>query len=170
MRVQAFYSVSPMSRHCTMLGIVLLAACVYEYRGVWWIALLSVVFLGLLPKSLELNPLPTYDAQMDAQIQTVSTALEKAMESNDSDDPWEYPLAYAFGEDVFHGYLYAVPAGMGIQFDRRSYLRKSENPIYSKYVMVGHDTETEERLLTEGWQELVSTEDLVVYERPDDVQ
>ena len=166
----AFYSVSPMSRHCTMLGIVLLAACVYEYRGVWWIALLSVVFLGLLPKSLELNPLPTYDAQMDAQIQTVSTALEKAMESNDSDDPWEYTLAYAFGEDVFHGYLYAVPAGMGIQFDRRSYLRKSENPIYSKYVMVGHDTETEDRLLTEGWQELVSTEDLVVYERPDDVQ
>lgn len=31
--------------------------------------------------------------------------------------------------------------------------------------MCGHGTRVEERLLAESWQELVSTEDLVIYKR-----
>lgn len=71
---------------------------------------------------------------------------------------------------MFHGYLYAVPAGMGIQFDQNTYLANAENPIHSQYVMVGHGSEAETRLVTDGWQELVSTEDLVVYEKPEGLQ
>ena len=33
--------------------------------------------------------------------------------------------------------------------------------------MVNHGTDAEARLLKDGWQEVVSTEDLVVYQRPD---
>ena len=54
---------------------------------------------------------------------------------------------------------------MGIEFDKNSYLWDAENPIYSRYVMCGHGTRVEERLLAESWQELVSTEDLVIYKR-----
>ena len=32
--------------------------------------------------------------------------------------------------------------------------------------MCGHDTRVEERLLAENWQQVVSTEDLVIYKRP----
>ena len=54
---------------------------------------------------------------------------------------------------------------MGIEFDKNSYLWDAENPIYARYVMCGHGTRVEERLLAESWQELVSTEDLVIYKR-----
>ena len=36
--------------------------------------------------------------------------------------------------------------------------------------MVGHGTAAEARLLADGWQALVSTEELIVYERPDAAQ
>ena len=62
-------------------------------------------------------------------------------------------------------YIRAVPDGMGIEFDKNSYLWDAENPIYSRYVMCGHGTRVEERLLAESWQELVSTEELVIYKR-----
>lgn len=75
-------------------------------------------------------------------------------------------LAYAYDDGVFHGYLYAVPDGMGIEFDKNSYLWDAENPIYSRYVMCGHDTRVAARLLAENWQQVVSTEDLVIYKRP----
>ena len=82
-------------------------------------------------------------------------------------DPWDHTLAYAYDDGVFHGYLYAVPAGMGIQFDQNTYLADINNPIHSQYVMTSHGSETETRLLADGWRELVSTEDLIVYERPE---
>ena len=110
------------------------------------------------------NVLPTYASKIDAQIQQVTTALQQSQQNCDGTDPWSYTLAYAYGDNVFHGYLYAVPAGMGIQFDHSGYLANADNPIYSHYVMAGHGTETEARLISDGWEELVSTEDLVVYE------
>ena len=56
---------------------------------------------------------------------------------------------------------------MGIEFDWNTYLADENQPIYSRYAMVNHGTDAEARLLADGWQELVSTEALVVYERPD---
>lgn len=57
-----------------------------------------------------------------------------------------------------------VPAGFAEQAAADT-APVAENPIYSRYVMCGHGTRVEERLLAENWQELVSTEDLVVYKR-----
>ena len=85
---------------------------------------------------------------------------------NESEDPWSYTLAYSWGDNVFHGYLYAVPAGMGIEFDYNTYIADPANTIHSRYAMVGHGTDAEARLVRDGWQELVSTEDLIVYEQP----
>jgi hypothetical protein len=55
---------------------------------------------------------------------------------------------------------------MGIEFDKNSYLWDEENPISSRYVMCGRDTRVAARLLAENWQQVVSTEDLVIYKRP----
>ena len=49
---------------------------------------------------------------------------------------------------------------------KNSYLWDEENPISSRYVMCGHDTRVAARLLAENWQQVVSTEDLVIYKRP----
>jgi len=53
-------------------------------------------------------------------------------------DPWNSTLAYAYDDTVFHGYLYAVPDGVGIEFDKNSYLWDAENPIYSRTAAGGH--------------------------------
>ena len=102
---------------------------------------------------------------MAAQKQTVEAAQTASVQDAGA-DPWDHTLAYAYDDGVFHGYLYAVPAGMGIEFDKNSYLWDEENPISSRYVMCGHDTRVAARLLAENWQQVVSTEDLVIYKRP----
>ena len=93
--------------------------------------------------------------------------LQERMDARASADPWDNTLAYAYADDVFHGYLYALPAGMGIEFDMNTYIADPEETIYSRYAMVNHGTDAEARLLADGWQPLISTEDLIVYERPD---
>lgn len=161
------YAMYAMSRHFIMLSVVLLAVLVYEDRFAGWLCLPLLV---VLPYHLTNNGLPVYNAEMDSQMQIVAQALSAREEAQQNEDPWAHTLAYAFRDDVFHGYLYAVPAGMGIQFDQNTYLANAENPIHSQYVMVGHGSEAETRLVTDGWQELVSTEDLVVYEKPEGLQ
>ena len=158
------YAMYAMTRHLIMLSVVLLGALGCENpRSLCCCLLLAV----LLPYQLAGASLPVYQEEQAAQMQCVQTALAQREADQTSEDPWVHTLAYAFRDDVFHGYLYAVPAGMGIQFDQNSYLADSDNPIHAQYVMTGHGSETEARLQTEGWQELVSTQDLIVYERPE---
>ena len=116
-------------------------------------------------RAFQRGSLPEKNAEMAAQMQTVETALTASVQDAGA-DPWDHTLAYAYDDGVFHGYLYAVPDGMGIEFDKNSYLWDAENPIYSRYVMCGHDTRVAARLLAENWQQVVSTEDLVIYKRP----
>ena len=104
---------------------------------------------------------------MGGQITALETALQERMDARASADPWDNTLAYAYADDVFHGYLYALPAGMGIEFDMNTYIADPEKTIYSRYAMVNHGTDAEARLVADGWQEVISTEDLIVYERPD---
>lgn len=163
----SLYEVYAMSRHFVMLGILLVMALVYEDR---FAVCFCLLFLLFLPYHFSAVDLPVYDADMDQEMQIIQQSLEERNNAQDSDDPWDYTLAYAFRDDVFHGYLYAVPAGMGIQFDRNTYLADPNNPIHSRYVMVEHGGDAEARLLADGWQQLVSTEALVVYERPDTAQ
>lgn len=104
---------------------------------------------------------------MDAQMQQVTAALTESTAARGGSNPWDYTLAYAYDDGVFHGYLYGVPAGMGIQFDKNTDIADASQPIYSRYAMVGHGTDAEARLLDDGWELLVSTTDLAVYERQD---
>ena len=158
------YNIAP--RHLTLLCMLLLGSLVVENapQSAVWLPVLAVL---LLPMNVERSSMPCYNAEIAEQITAVETALTESVTARDSDDPWDSTLAYAYADDVFHGYLYAVPAGMGIEFDNNTYLADPANPIYSRYAMVNHGTDAEARLLADGWQELVSTKDLVVYERPE---
>ena len=156
------YNIDP--RHMMLLAILLLGAVVVEDAApaaVW----LPVLVVLLLPMNFQRGSLPEKNAEMAAQMQTVEAALTASVQDAGA-DPWDHTLAYAYDDGVFHGYLYAVPDGMGIEFDKNSYLWDAENPIYSRYVMCGHGTRVAARLLAENWQQVVSTEDLVIYKRP----
>lgn len=157
------------TRHLTLICVLLLGALLVEDtpQSVVYLPVLAIL---LLPVNVSRGSLPTWFSEMAQQMGTVETALADSVEARNSDDPWDYTLAYAYDDGVFHGYLYAVPAGMGIEFDWNTYLADPEKTIYSRYAMVNHGTEAEQRLIADGWQELVSTEDLVVYERQDDLQ
>lgn len=162
------YSVGVIQRHLVMLCVWMLCVLIEEDSGAVVATIpLCAVFL---PMNLAAANLPSYYAEMDQQMQQVESALQQCVQENPGNTPWDFTLAYAWGDGVFHGYLYAVPAGMGIQFDQSEYLADDTNPIRARYAMVGHDTETEDRLLADGWQELVSTTDLIVYERSETVQ
>lgn len=161
------YNIAP--RHLMLLCMLMLAAITVENTR-QAVVYLPVLMILLLPLNAERSSLSTWFPEMGNQITAVETALTESVQARDSDDPWDYTLAYAYDDDVFHGYLYAVPAGMGIQFDWNTYLADETQSIYSRYAMVNHGTEAESRLLSDGWQELISTEDLVVYERPDAAQ
>ena len=156
------YNIDP--RHMMLLAILLLGAVVVEDAApaaVW----LPVLVVLLLPMNFQRGSLPEKNAEMATQMQSVEAALTASVQDAGA-DPWDHTLAYAYDDGVFHGYLYAVSAGMGIEFDKNSYLWDEENPIYSRYVMCGHDTRVAARLLAENWQQVVSTEDLVIYKRP----
>ena len=155
------YNIDP--RHMMLLAILLLCAVVVEDAAPAMVYLPALALL-LLPMNFTRSSLPEQNAEMAAQMEVVEQALTESVQTAEA-DPWAHTLAYAYDEGVFHGYLYAVPAGMGIEFDKNSYLWDAENPICSRYVMCGHGTRVEERLLADGWQELVSTEDLVIYKR-----
>ena len=147
-----------------LAAILLLGAVVVEDAApaaVW----LPVLVVLLLPMNFQRGSLPEKNAEMAAQMQTVEAALTASVQDAGA-DPWDHTLAYAYDDGVFHGYLYAVPDGMGIEFDKNSYLWDEENLISSRYVMCGHDTRVAARLLAENWQQVVSTEDLVIYKRP----
>lgn len=158
------YNIAP--RHLMLLSILLLAAVVVEdaSRGKVWLPVMMVV---LLPINAQRSSLPTRFDEMADQMTTVESALQTSMEARDSKDPWDNTLAYAYADDVFHGYLYAVPAGMGIEFDKNTYIADPDCLIYARYAMVNHGTEAEARLLSDGWRPLASTDALIVYERSD---
>lgn len=158
------YAMYAMARHFIMLEFFLVAALVCSHpRSL----VLCCVCVLLLPYHWQTATLPTYDATMDAQLQMVAVSLAERDAAQQSDDPWAHTLAYAFRDEVSHGYLYAVPNSMGIQFDQNTYLADTNNPIHSQYMMTSHGSKTENRLLADGWQTLVFTEDLIVYERPE---
>lgn len=163
----ALYAIDPMVRHYTMLMILLLGALVCEYWAAFLICVPALAVQVCLPAVLWRETLPTYDAAMDQQIQTIHTALQQEMDACHSEDPWDYTVAYAWPSDAFHGYLYAVPAGMGIQFDYSSYIANEDNPIHSRYAMVKRGGKAEQRLIEDDWQELVVSEEIVVYECPE---
>ena len=153
------YNIDP--RH---LMVMLQLAAVVKEDSKPAVVYLPLLLLALLPMNFSRGTMPEKNEIMAAQMEVMTEALDASRAEDNSADPWDNTLAYSYGDDVFHGY--AVPDGMGIEFDKNSYLWDAENPIYSRYVMCGHDTRVAARLLAENWQQVVSTEDLVIYKRP----
>ena len=151
------------TRHLNLLIVLLVGAVVAE-DTVPAVVYMPALLVMLFPMNFNRSSLSEINTEMAAQMEEIESALTANVVEAGT-NPWDNTLAYSYGDDVFHGYLYAVPDGMGIEFDKNSYLWDAENPIYSRYVMCGHGTRVEERLLSETWQELVSTEDLVIYKR-----
>ena len=81
------------------------------------------------------------------------------------EDPWEHTVAYSFGDGAHVGMLYAVPDGMGLQFDEAAYLEDEEHAIQSRYMMTSSGSAVEQRLLEEGWTLLYQGQYCTVYER-----
>ena len=148
--------------------MILLMASAAE-NGAIVVACVPLALLLIYPSGFAHSyGLPAYNAAMDAQLQQVTTVLEEsqAQFNQENATAWDHTLTFGYG-DVYYGYLYAVPAGMGIEFDWNTYIADPEETIYSRYAMVNHGTDAEARLVADGWQPLISTEDLIVYERPD---
>ncbi|MFR3791066.1 MAG: hypothetical protein ACLTWO_03930 [Blautia massiliensis (ex Durand et al. 2017)] len=161
------YNIAP--RHLTLLCVLMLGALAVEdsRRAVVYLPVLALL---VLPLNVQRSSLSTWFPEMGDQVTAVEQALTESQQAVQGDDPWDHTLAYAYDDGVFHGYLYGVPAGMGIEFDFNTYIADPANPVHSRYAMVGHGTDAEARLLADGWQALVSTQDLIVYERPDAAQ
>lgn len=157
---------SVMARHLLLACLLMLAALALEDMRPALVYLPLIAIL-LLPTNARRTTLPTYFPLMGEQIEQVNEVLSERMAARDSDDPWDATLAYAYDDGVIHGYLYGVPDGMGIEFDWNKYMADPQNPIYSRYAMVGHGTEAEARLIQDGWKQLLSAEELVLYERSD---
>lgn len=156
------YNIDP--RHLMMVVLLQLAAIVVEDAAPAAVYL-PLMLLLLVPVTFERSSFPEKNESMAAQMVEVEEALAGSIEARGSEDPWDHTLAYAYADNVFHGYLYALPAGMGIEFDMNTYIADASQPIYARYAMVNHGSGTEERLVNDGWQVLLSTEDLVLYER-----
>lgn len=164
----SFYTLDPMSRHCILLDVMLVSAVIAEgEQKELRFCPLVLVLLVVIPGNFSIHTLPTYDAEMDAQLIQIRQALTQSREALGSEDPWDNTVAFGSREGVFEGFLYAVPEGMGLQYDRSTLLADEASTINSRYVMVGHGTDAEARLIADGWRELVSTESLIVYERCD---
>ena len=108
------YNIDP--RHMMLLAILLLGAIVGRTPplAVVWLPILVVL---LLPMNFERGSQPEMNEIMAAQMTVVEDALAADVQAAGA-DPWDNTLAYTYDDGVFHGYLYAVPDGMGIEFDK----------------------------------------------------
>ena len=166
------YRLVESARHTLVLDILLMASLVVEdlpaaagtAAATALLAAVSIVNMAAASYGL-----PRYDADLAAEVETVQTVLQEsqaALDSQEEQDPWDHALAYAFGDAAPCGLLYAVPDGMGIEFDEAGYLSDESHEIYSRYVMTAQSSATEQRLTAEGWQPLYLSDRCAVYERP----
>ena len=159
-------------RHTLVLDILLLATLVYENM---YAAMGAAVVIGALTAAgMLLLALPSdgYDmpgpnTKIAAEVDALHATLTESQQAVDGGDPWDRTLAYSIGNryNARVGMLYAVPEGMGIQFDGEDYLSNTENEIRSRYIMTISGGPVEQRLIDEGWRSLYEGEECVVYER-----
>ncbi len=166
--ILVLYDPVQLRRYAAFMCMILLMTSAAE-DGAIVVACIPLALLLVYPAGFaHSDGLPAYNATMDVQLHQVTAALEESQTQRDQENTtaWDHTLTFGYG-DVYYGYLYAVPAGMGIEFDWNTYIADPSEPLYSRYAMVNHSTDAEARLLADGWQEVISTEDLIVYERPD---
>jgi len=108
--------------------------------------------------------MPVYNAGLSQEVADLQTALTESQTRLTSDDPWDHVCAYALGSGSHFGMLYAVPDGMGLQFDEDTYLLDPANEIHSRYVMANTDSDVAQYLEENGWALLYEGASAAVYE------
>ena len=108
--------------------------------------------------------MPVYNAGLSQEVADLQTALIESQTRLTSDDPWDHVCAYALGGGSHFGMLYAVPDGMGLQFDEDTYLLDPANEIHSRYVMANTDSDVAQYLEENGWALLYEGTYAAVYE------
>ena len=163
------YRTAEASRHTLVLDVLLLAALVLESpRPAAGTAAVTVVLTltGIL--GLTANGgfgMPAWHEAVARESASLEAALIASQAEVDGEDPWDRTVAYSFGDGAHVGMLYAVPDGMGLQFDEAVYLEDAAHAIQSRYMMTSSGSAVEQRLLAEGWTLLYEGEYCTVYER-----
>ena len=163
------YRTAEASRHTLVLDILLLAALVLESprpalgTAAVTLTLTAAGILGLTASGG--FGMPGWHEAIAAESAHLTAALTQSQAAVESDDPWDHTVAYSFGDAAHVGMLYAVPDGMGLQFDEAAYLEDESHAIRSRYMMTSPGSGVEARLLDEGWTLLYRGQYCTVYER-----
>ena len=163
------------SRHTIVYDLLLLAALVAEQPPLTaaaapvLLAVLSVAGIRMTTARGDSDTstftMPVYNAGLSQEVADLQTALTESQARLTSDDPWDHVCAYALGGGSHFGMLYAVPDGMGLQFDEDTYLLDPANEIHSRYVMANTDSDVAQYLEENGWALLYESSSAAVYER-----
>ena len=162
------------SRHTIVYDLLLLAALVAEQPPLTGAiapvllaacSLFGVRMTGGAGESYSVFTMPTYSETMAAELADLNAALTESQVELTSADPWDHVCAYALGGGSHFGMLYAVPDGMGLQFDEDAYLMDPANEIHSRYVMANTDSDVGRYLEETGWTLLYKGASAAVYER-----
>src|SRR5699024_1198422 len=167
--LMVMYRTTEASRHTLVLVVLLLAALLLDSpvpavgTAAGAAALTHAGYLGLAANG-------GYDVRVRHEVVAgESAALQAVLAASQAEvpdeDPWEHTVAYSFGDGAHVGMLYAVPDGMGLQFDEAAYLEDEEHAIQSRYMMTSSGSAVEQRLLEEGWTLLYQGQYCTVYER-----
>ena len=162
------------SRHTIVYDLLLLAALVAEQPPLTaaaapvLLAVLSVAGIRMTTarggSDTSTFTMPVYNAGLSQEVADLQTALTESQARLTSDDPWDHVCAYALGGGSHFGMLYAVPDGMGLQFDEDTYLLDPANEIHSRYVMANTDSDVAQYLEENGWALLYEGASAAVYE------
>lgn len=162
------------SRHTIVYDLLLLAALVAEQPPLTaaaapvLLAVLSVAGIRMTTargdSDISTFTMPVYNAGLSQEVADLQTALTESQARLTSDDPWDHVCAYALGGGSHFGMLYAVPDGMGLQFDEDTYLLDPANEIHSRYVMANTDSDVAQYLEENGWALLYEGTSAAVYE------
>ncbi len=163
------------SRHTIVYDILLLAALLAEQPPLTaaaapvLLAVLSVTGIRMTTargqKDAATFAMPAYSETLALELADLQAALAESQARVTGNDPWDRVCAYALGGGSHFGMLYAVPDGMGLQFDEDSYLMDPANEIYSRYVMTNTDSDVARYLEKSGWELLYESASAAVYER-----
>lgn len=162
------------SRHTIVYDLLLLAALVAEQPPLTaaaapvLLAVLSVAGIRMTTARGDSDTstftMPVYNAGLSQEVADLQTALTESQARLTSDDPWDHVCAYALGGGSHFGMLYAVPDGMGLQFDEDTYLLDPANEIHSRYIMANTDSDVAQYLEENGWALLYEGTSAAVYE------
>lgn len=132
-------------------------------------------FIGILCTLLAGNnePLPYADKEYVVWMEHLQEVFAEHMEVTDTlsyDNVVGTPVSGYSREDVskeavtYYGYLYAVPAGLGVSIDFWEMYEEPEN-IKAKYIIVHPDSSIRDRLEEKGMKAVLEMEELVLYVR-----